>query len=106
MMKDKPVILIVDDQPQNIELLEAYLVPQGYEIVKATSGKEALEKLTCNQIDLALLDVMMPGMDGFEVTRRVRQDNTHRLLPIILVTVLREREDRVKGIEAGWDDFI
>ena len=105
-MKDKPVILVVDDQPQNIELLEAYLVPQGYEIVKAANGEEALEKLSGNQIDLILLDVMMPGMDGFEVTRRVRQDNKHRLLPIILVTALRETEDRVKGIEAGCDDFI
>jgi PAS domain S-box-containing protein len=105
-MKDKPVILVVDDQPQNIELLEAHLVPQGYEIVKAANGEEALGKLSGNQIDLILLDVMMPGMDGFEVTRRVRQDNTHRLLPIILVTVLRETEDRIKGIEAGCDDFI
>ena len=105
-MKDKPVILVVDDEPQNIELLEAYLVPQGYEIVKAANGEEALGKLSDNQIDLILLDVMMPGMDGFEVTRRVRQDNTHRLIPIILVTVLRETEDRVKGIEAGCDDFI
>ena len=105
-MKDRPVILVVDDQPQNIELLEAYLVPQGYEIVKAASGEEALKKLSDNQIDLILLDVMMPVMDGFEVTRRVRQDNTQRLLPIILVTALRETEDRVKGIEAGCDDFI
>ena len=105
-MKDKPVILVVDDQAQNIELLEAYLVPQGYEIVKAANGEEALGKLSDNQIDLILLDVMMPGMDGFEVTRRVRQDNTHRLLPIILVTALRDTEDRVKGIEAGCDDFI
>ena len=105
-MKDKPVILVVDDQAQNIELLEAYLVPQGYEIVKATNGEEALGKLSDNQIDLILLDVMMPDMDGFEVTRRVRQDNTHRLLPIILVTALRDTEDRVKGIEAGCDDFI
>ena len=105
-MKDQPVVLVVDDQPQNIELLEAYLVPQGYEIVKAVNGEEALEKLSGNQIDLILLDVMMPGMDGFEVTRRVRQDNTQRLLPIILVTALRETGDRVKGIEAGCDDFI
>ena len=85
-MKDKPVILVVDDQPQNIELLEAHLVPQGYEIITAANGEEALGILSGNQIDLILLDVMMPGMDGFEVTRRVRQDNTHRLLPIILVT--------------------
>src|SRR4030042_545387 len=105
-MKDKPVILVVDDQPQNIELLEAYLVPQGYEIVKAANGEEALGKLSDHQIDLILLDVMMPGMDGFTVTRRVRQDTTHRQLPIILVTSLRETEDRVKGIEAGCDDFI
>ena len=105
-MKDKPVILIVDDQPQNIELLEAYLVPQDYEIVTAANGEVALEKLSGNQIDLILLDVMMPGMDGFEVTRRVRQDATHRLIPIILITALHETEDRVKGIEAGCDDFI
>ena len=105
-MKDKPVILIVDDQPQNIELLEAYLVSQGYEIVTAANGEEALGKLSGNQIDLLLLDVMMPGIDGFEVIRRVRQDDTHRLLPIILVTALRETKDRVKGIEAGCDDFI
>jgi PAS domain S-box-containing protein len=105
-MKDKPVILVVDDQPQNIELLKVYLVPQGYEIVAATTGEEALRKISDNQIDLILLDVVMPGMDGFEVIRRIRQDNTHRLLPIILVTVLREPEARVKGIEAGCDDFI
>ncbi len=105
-MKDKAVILVVDDQSQNIELLEAYLVPQGYEIVKAAYGEEALEKLSDNRIDLILLDVMMPGMDGFEVTRRIRQDTIHRLLPVILVTSLRETEDRIKGIEAGCDDFI
>ena len=105
-MKDKSVILIVDDQTQNIELLEAYLAPQDYEIVTATSGEEALRKLSSNQIDLILLDIMMPGMDGFEVTRRIRQDDMHRLLPIIIVTILQEAEDRIKGIEAGCDEFI
>ena len=105
-MKNRQVILIVDDQTQNIELLEAYLTPQDYEIVTATSGEEALRKLAGNQIDLILLDIIMPGMDGFEVTRRVRQDDMHRLLPIIMVTVLQEAEDRIKGIEAGCDDFI
>src|SRR5664279_852283 len=98
-MKTKPEILVVDDHPQDIELLEAYLVPQGYEIVKAANGEEALEKLSGNQIDLILLDVLMPGMDGFEVTRRIRQDNVHRMVPIILVTSLKESEDRVKGME-------
>ena len=105
-MKDKSVILIVDDQTQNIELLEAYLAPQDYEIVTATSGEEALRKLSSNQIDLILLDIIMPGMDGFEVTRRIRQDDMHRLLPIIIVTILQEAEDRIKGIEAGCDEFI
>jgi putative two-component system response regulator len=105
-MKDKQLILVVDDQPQNIELLEAYLAPQGYEVVSAANGEEALQKLAQNPVDLILLDVMMPGMDGFEVTRRVRKDPVHRQLPIILVTALRETEDRVKGIEAGCDDFL
>ena len=105
-MKAKPVILVVDDQTQNNELLEAYLVPEGYEIIKATSGEEALEKLAGNQIDLILLDVMMPGMDGFEVTRRIRQDQKTKLMPIILVTALKETEDRIQGIKAGCDDYI
>jgi len=105
-MKAKPLILVVDDQPQNIDLLEAYLVPQGYAIVKAANGEEALEKLAGNQIDLILLDIMMPGINGFEVTRRVRQNEQFQRLPIILVTAMRETEDRIKGIEAGCDDFI
>jgi putative two-component system response regulator len=105
-MKDKPVILIVDDQMQNIELLEAYLAPHGYEIIRAVNGEDALDKLSRTQIDLILLDIMMPGMDGFEVTRRVRQSEKNHLLPIILVTALWETEDRIKGIEAGCDDFI
>ncbi len=104
-MKSKPVILVVDDQIQNIQLLEAYLIPQGYEIVPASSGEEALEKLSSNQIDLVLLDVMIPDMDGFEITRWIR-NSEQRLLPIIMVTALRDTEDRVKGIEAGCDDFI
>ena len=105
-MKGKPVILVVDDLTQNNELLEAYLVPQGYEVIKAVSGEEAFKKLADNQIDLILLDVMMPGMDGFEVTRRIRQDPKTRLMPIILVTALKETEDRIKGIKAGCDDYI
>ena len=106
-MKEKPVILIVDDQPENTQLLEAYLVPHGYEIATATSGEEALETLAGNHVDLILLDVMMPpGIDGFEVTRRIRQDSENRQIPIILITALRESEDRVKGIEAGCDDFL
>jgi len=105
-MKDKPVILVVDDQFQNVELLEAYLVPQGYEIVKAASGEEALEKLSGNQIDLILLDVMMPGMSGIEVLQKLRADKKTGLIPVVMVTVLKETEDKIKALEAGCDDFI
>ncbi len=105
-MKDKPVILVVDDQFQNVELLEAYLVPQGYDIVKAASGKEALEKLSGDQIDLILLDVMMPNMSGLEVLEKLRADEKTRLIPVVMVTVLKETEDKIKALEAGCDDFI
>ncbi|MDD5194707.1 MAG: response regulator [Candidatus Omnitrophica bacterium] len=105
-MKEKSVILVVDDQLQNIELLEAYLVPQGYEIVKAASGQQALEKLGKNQIDLILLDVMMPGMSGIEVLAKLRADEKTKTIPVVMVTVLKETEDKVKALEAGCDDFI
>jgi DNA-binding response OmpR family regulator len=105
-MKDKSVILVVDDQLQNIELLEAYLVPQGYEIVRAVSGEEAFEKLVNNQIDLILLDVMMPKMSGIEVLKKLRADEKTKAIPVVMVTVLKETEDKVKALEAGCDDFI
>lgn len=105
-MKDKPVILVVDDQPQNNELLEAYLAPQGYEIVKAASGAEALEKLAHNPIDLILLDIMMPRMSGLEVLEKLRADEKTKAIPVVMVTALKETEDKVKALEAGCDDFI
>ncbi len=105
-MKDKPVILVVDDQSQSVELLEAHLVGQGYEIVKAASGEEALEKLSGGQIDLVLLDIMMPRMSGLEVLEKLRADEKTRLIPVVMVTALRETEDKVKALEAGCDDFI
>ena len=105
-MNNKSVILVVDDQPSNIKLLKAYLLPHGYEIITATNGEEAMKKISENKIDLILLDVVMSGMDGIEVTRRVRQEELYRQLPIILVTSLRETADRIRGIEAGCDDFI
>ena len=105
-MKDKEKILIVDDQANNTELLEAYLAPQGYDVIIASSGRQALEELSGGEIDLILLDVMMPGMDGFEVTRLIREDENSRMIPVVLVTALHETEDRIKGIEAGCDDFI
>ncbi len=105
-MKDKSVILVVDDQFQNIELLEAYLIPQGYEIVKASSGEEALEKLAQDQIDLILLDIMMPKMSGLEVLEKLRADSKTKAIPVVMVTALKDTEDKVKALEAGCDDFI
>ncbi len=105
-MKEKPSVLVVDDQPLNVKLLEAHLAPQGYEIYQAYSGQEALEKVLENEIDLILLDVMMPGLDGYEVTRRLRANEETRLIPIVLITALKDTEDRIRGIEAGCDDFI
>jgi len=105
-MKAKPVILVVDDQPLNIELLEAYLVPQGYEILNAGDGEAALTTIGKKPVDLVLLDVMMPKIDGFEVCRRIKADERLRNIPVIMITALSEKEDRIKGIEAGAEDFI
>jgi DNA-binding response OmpR family regulator len=105
-MKASPVIFVVDDQPQNIELLEAHLVPQGYEILTAANGAEALEKFAGNQIDLVLLDVIMPGMNGYEVCNKIKKDTRNTFLPIIMLTALNNMEAKIMGLEAGADDFI
>ena len=105
-MKNKPAILAVDDQEQNIELLEACLAPHGYEIIKASSGEEALAKLSVAQIDLILLDIMMPKMSGIEVLKILRADEKTKAIPVVMVTALKETEDKIKALEAGCDDFI
>lgn len=105
-MKRQPVILVVDDQPLNIELLEAHLAPQGYAVLRASDGEEALKAIAENAVDLMLLDVMMPKIDGFEVCRTVKSDARFRGIPVIMITSLTAKEDRVKGIEAGAEDFI
>ncbi len=104
--KASGLILVVDDQPLNVELLEADLTESGYDVLSAYDGKAALEKVASNQPDLILLDVMMPGMDGFEVCRRLKGDPETMLTPIVMVTALSEKADRIKGIEAGVDDFL
>jgi PAS domain S-box-containing protein len=106
MMKNKPVILVVDDQLQNIKLLEGLLVRQGYEIIQAESGEEALEKLSGNQVDLVLLDVKMPRMSGFEVLTKLRADKRTQRIPVVMITAHNENEARVKALESGCDDFI
>lgn len=105
-MPYKGTVLIVDDEPGGRETLEALLLREGYELLFAASGQEALEKAARHLPDLVLLDVMMPGMDGFEVCRRLRADARLADIPVILVTALDDRDSRLEGIEAGADDFI
>jgi class 3 adenylate cyclase/CheY-like chemotaxis protein len=99
-------ILVVDDAPLNVKLLEDVLTMKGYEVATAASGPEALTKIRGGGTDLVLLDVMMPGMDGYEVCRAIREDNRTALLPVVMVTALDAKEERVKGLEAGADDFL
>jgi adenylate cyclase len=98
-------ILVVDDTPQNVRLLEAVLVPHGYDVLAATSGGAALDLVATARPDLILLDVVMPGMDGYAVCETLRADEENAVLPVIMVTSSVGRE-KVKAIEAGADDFI
>lgn len=104
-MASGPRILVVDDVQPNIRLLEAVLSTQGYEVIPASSGAEALELVVERRPDLILLDVQMPGMNGYEVCRRLRADPATSFLPVVMVTS-SEGEDRVAAIEAGADDFV
>jgi two-component system cell cycle response regulator len=105
-MTHKSTILIVDDEPSARETLEALLFREGYHLVYAADGAEALQKAVELIPDLILLDVMMPGMDGFEVCRRLRADPRLAEAPVIMVTALDDRDSRIQGIEAGADDFV
>jgi signal transduction histidine kinase len=99
-------VLIVDDNEANVRLLEVYLRAVGYMTEKAFDGEQALEKIHATNPDLVLLDVMMPKMDGYEVCRRLRADETTSVIPVIMITALKETEDRVRGLDCGADDFL
>lgn len=99
-------ILVVDDNLQNVELLEGLLASRGYEVIKAFNGKEALKKVEEVAPDIILLDVLMPHIDGYEVCRRLKARDETKLVPVIMITALNSVEDKVRGIEAGADDFI
>jgi adenylate cyclase len=101
----KPMILVVDDLPANTRLLEAILSANDYDVTSASSGAEALERVKANVPDLVLLDIEMPGMNGFEVCRRLREHETTAFLPVVMVTS-HDTEVRVDAIEAGADDFL
>ena len=99
-------ILVVDDTAANVRLLEQVLLLAGYEVVTASSGAEGIAKVVSAQPDLVLLDVVMPGMSGYEVCRALRASPATALLPVVMVTALDPETERVKGIEAGADDFL
>ena len=99
-------VLVVDDVLANVKLLEARLTAEYFEVVTAMNGVEALKICEQGQCDIVLLDVMMPGMDGFEVCRRLKSDPGTLHIPVIMVTALEQPSDRVKGLEAGADDFL
>ncbi|MCC7486683.1 MAG: response regulator [Burkholderiales bacterium] len=99
-------ILVVDDTPANVKLLKDLLEVKGYAVATAASGEEALARLAVEKPDLVLLDVMMPGLSGYDVCRRIREEAATALLPVVLCTSLDPQTERVKGIEAGADDFL
>src|SRR3989475_6244440 len=105
-MTTQAKILVVDDTPQNVKLLADLLAVKGYAVATASSGAEALEKVEKEQPDLVLLDVVMPEMSGYEVCRQIRDNRATAMLPVVMVTALDPAQERVKGIEAGADDFL
>ncbi len=106
IIEEKAKILVVDDEPKNVKLLDAILKQANYDVIKAYNGQEALAITNKTDIDLILLDIMMPEMSGYEVCRRLKGSESTRMIPIIMVTALDDVEWKVRGIEAGSDDFI
>jgi len=105
-MSDPAKILVVDDTANNVKLLKDLLTMRGYAVVTASSGLEGLEQIEKERPDLVLLDVMMPGMNGYDVCRRIRENPATGVLPVMMVTALDPGQERIKGLEAGADDFL
>jgi putative two-component system response regulator len=103
---DRGRVIIVDDCPANVRLLTRQLAGDGYIVHTATNGDEALDLIAREQPDLVLMDVMMPRRDGFETCRALKQNASTRLIPVVLVTSLSDSRDKVRGLEAGADDFL
>ncbi len=99
-------IMVVDDLQFNLEVMEGILYREGYKVLPASDATEALAIIEKSSVDLAVLDVMMPGMNGFDLCRRLKAISGKRFFPVILVTALNELEDKIRGIEAGADDFL
>ena len=105
-MRDPPLILVVDDVPDNVDILQMRLEAQGYEVMTAGDGLEALEKVCALLPDLVLLDVMMPKLDGIETVKRLKADASLPFIPVILVTAKADASDVVAGLESGGDDYL
>ncbi|MGV2987318.1 response regulator [Vibrio sp. E150_011] len=101
-----PRVLIADDEPVNLRILESFLRLEGYQVALAKDGLEAITQVERDKPDLLLLDIMMPGMSGFEVCETIREDFDHAALPIIMLTALNQPEDRVRGFEVGANDYL
>lgn len=99
-------ILVVDDILPNVKLLEAKLTSEYYDVITATNGQEALDKAAQESPDIILLDVMMPGMDGFEVCTKIKENPALAHIPVVMVTALTDTQDKVRGLESGADDFL
>jgi putative two-component system response regulator len=99
-------VLVADDQVPNRELLEEFLTAQGLKVIGVPDGAAALIELSRNQVDLALLDVMMPHLNGFETCQKIKSNPETYLLPVVLITALSDKQDRIDGIQAGADDFL
>jgi adenylate cyclase len=105
-MREPPLILVVDDVPDNVDILQMRLESQGYQVVTAGDGLEALEKIRALLPDLVLLDVMMPKLDGIETVKRLKADPTLPFIPVILVTAKADASDVIAGLESGGDDYL
>jgi CheY-like chemotaxis protein len=99
-------VLIVDDERKNRELLEVMLAPEGLLLQTAASGEEALAMVARERPDLILLDIMMPGMDGYQVAASIKGDAATSNIPVIMVTALEERDARMRGLQAGVEEFL
>ena len=106
VMEPKATVLLVDDLPGNVRLLESLIAPEGHTVLTAGDGEEAVRLVRAERPDLVLMDVMMPRLDGFEACRAIKQDPGTRLIPVVLITALDDSQSRISGIDAGADDFL
>ncbi len=102
----RPVVLVAEDDPDILQLVAFRLERAGYEVIQATDGEEALRLVTERQPDLAVLDVMMPKVTGYDVTRQIRENQATTQIPVILLTARVQEADVARGFEAGADDYI